>query len=103
MLNPKEELQLPIYFYLEPEILDDSVLENTKDIIVVYRFFKAKKQNVAELVDEENKRIEKNQKILEEMRKVKKGEIKIGEITSEEGETDAKEIQKLILSRTSKI
>ena len=38
MLNPKEELYLPIYFYLEPEINDDRLLKNTNEINIVYKF-----------------------------------------------------------------
>lgn len=37
MLNPKEELYLPIYFYLEPEINDDRLLKNTNEINIVYK------------------------------------------------------------------
>ena len=71
MLNPKEELQLPLFFYLEPEIVDDPNLEKVNDIKIVYKFYKAKKQDLARLAEEELKRIEENKRILNEMREKK--------------------------------
>jgi cytochrome c oxidase assembly protein subunit 11 len=37
MLNPKEEIFLPIYFYLEPEINDDVLLKSTNEIKIIYK------------------------------------------------------------------
>jgi len=39
MLIPKEEIFLPIYFYLEPEINDNKYLKETKEIKIIYKFF----------------------------------------------------------------
>ena len=72
MLNPLEELQLPLFFYLEPEIVDDPLLQQTTEINVVYRFLKAKKQDLARLAEEEMNRIAENKRILQEMRDKKK-------------------------------
>ncbi|KAL4466775.1 hypothetical protein ABPG74_010372 [Tetrahymena malaccensis] len=71
LLNPREELQLPIYFYLEPEIADDPLLLHTQEIRVLYRFIKCKKQDMLKFVEEEKKRIEENKKVLEQMRVIK--------------------------------
>jgi len=57
LLNPKEWLSLPLYFYLEPEIVDDPILKDTNDIVVHYRFFKCKKQDLAKLAEEELRRV----------------------------------------------
>lgn len=86
MLNPLEELQLPLFFYLEPEIVDDPNLQQTTEINVVYRFLKAKKQDLARLAEEEMNRIAENKRILQEMRdrkkKLEEGEEKeVGEKT----------------------
>jgi len=34
LVGPNEEINLPLYFYLEPEIIDDPLLQNTKDVTV---------------------------------------------------------------------
>ena len=64
LMNSKEELQLPLYFYLEPEINDDPILSGTKQIKVIYKFFKSKNQNLAKLADEELKRVQRNKEII---------------------------------------
>lgn len=74
MLNPKEELNLPIFFYLEPEINDDPILVNIKEIKIVYKLYKAKKQDLAKLAEEEMRKVEENKRILAEMRE-KKGKL----------------------------
>lgn len=71
MLNPKEELQLPLFFYLEPEINDDPILEHIKEIKIVYKFYKAKKQDLAKMAADEMRRVEENKRILAEMREKK--------------------------------
>lgn len=75
MLNPKEELQLPIFFYLEPEIAEDPILEKVNELKIVYKFYKAKKQDLARLAEEELRRVAENKRILSEMRE-KKGKEK---------------------------
>lgn len=70
-MNPREELQLPIYFYLEPEIADDPLLLHTSEIRVLYRFIKCAKQDMLKHVETEKKRVEENKKVLEQMRVIK--------------------------------
>ena len=62
---------LPIYFYLEPEILDEPFLEGVEEITIVYRFFRSKMQDMAKFAEDELKRVEKNKQILAEMRRQK--------------------------------
>lgn len=68
MLNAKEEVQMPLYFYFEPEIESDLNIGDIKKITVIYKFFNAKKQDVAKLIDEENERVERNLRLIKEMR-----------------------------------
>jgi len=37
LINPKEELLLPLFFYLEPEINDDPNISRINDIVIDYR------------------------------------------------------------------
>lgn len=89
MLNPEEELQLPLYFYLEPEICDDVIVtEKNDDLTVIYKFIKAKKQDLAKMAADEMKRIEENQRALKEMRRQKKIKTKRELGITEEEERD---------------
>jgi cytochrome c oxidase assembly protein subunit 11 len=36
LVAPGEEINLPLYFYLEPEIVEDPYLSSTKDITVIF-------------------------------------------------------------------
>jgi cytochrome c oxidase assembly protein subunit 11 len=47
LINPREELLLPLFFYLEPEINDDSDVNRVENIQVAYTFLKSAKQNLA--------------------------------------------------------
>jgi cytochrome c oxidase assembly protein subunit 11 len=58
MVNPKEELLLPIFFYLEPELADDPDVGRIREIIVHYDFIKSAKQNLAEFAQEELRKVE---------------------------------------------
>jgi len=46
--------------------------DNSDQITVVYKFIKAKKQDLAKMAAEELKRVRRNQKILKDMRKQKR-------------------------------
>lgn len=41
-LNPNEEVDMPVFFYIDPEICEDPKLEFLEDIILSYTFFEAK-------------------------------------------------------------
>lgn len=42
ILNPHEQVDMPVFFYIDPEIDDDIYLEDTDQIILSYTFFEAK-------------------------------------------------------------
>eukprot|EP00088_Acartia_fossae_P015869 TRINITY_DN187_c0_g1_i1.p1 TRINITY_DN187_c0_g1~~TRINITY_DN187_c0_g1_i1.p1 ORF type:complete len:264 (-),score=55.40 TRINITY_DN187_c0_g1_i1:253-1044(-) len=41
-LNPGEEVDMPVFFYIDPEFLEDPFLENCKEITLSYTFFESK-------------------------------------------------------------
>ncbi|KAA0203414.1 hypothetical protein HAZT_HAZT004542 [Hyalella azteca] len=42
MLNPKEEVQMPVFFYIDPEFAADPAMDNVQTITLSYTFFEAK-------------------------------------------------------------
>lgn len=52
MLNPNETLELPLYFYLEPEYQDDVNLTGVDKIRILYKFFPCKEQEIAKILHE---------------------------------------------------
>jgi cytochrome c oxidase assembly protein subunit 11 len=42
ILNPHEEVDMPVFFYIDPEIVDDPKMENIDEITLSYTFFEAK-------------------------------------------------------------
>ncbi|KAL7056378.1 hypothetical protein AAHC03_020971 [Spirometra sp. Aus1] len=45
-LNPNEEVDLPVFFFLDPEFDDDPRLMRTTNIVLHYTFFEAKKEKL---------------------------------------------------------
>ena len=41
-LNPHEEVDMPVFFYIDPDIVDDPNLENLETITLSYTFFQSK-------------------------------------------------------------
>uniref|UniRef100_A0A1E1X810 Cytochrome c oxidase assembly protein COX11, mitochondrial n=1 Tax=Amblyomma aureolatum TaxID=187763 RepID=A0A1E1X810_9ACAR len=41
-LNPHEQVDMPVFFYIDPEYAADPLLENCNDITLSYTFFEAK-------------------------------------------------------------
>jgi len=41
-LNPQEEVDMPVFFYIDPEFLEDPFLEHTDIIYLSYTFFESK-------------------------------------------------------------
>lgn len=41
-LNPHEEIDMPVFFYIDPQFADDPRMENIDEIILSYTFFEAK-------------------------------------------------------------
>ena len=42
-LNPQEEVDLPVFFYIDPEYTNDPRLESVDNIVLSYTFYEAKK------------------------------------------------------------
>ncbi|KAL1518173.1 hypothetical protein ABEB36_001835 [Hypothenemus hampei] len=42
MLNPHEQVDMPVFFYIDPEFNEDPYLENCNEITLSYTFFEAK-------------------------------------------------------------
>ena len=40
LLNPNEEVDMPVFFYIDPEIVDDPAMRNVSNITLSYTFFK---------------------------------------------------------------
>ena len=74
MLNANEELYLPLYFYLEPEICDERKMEGVRTIKIIYKFFACKKQKIAEIIHEQTiKELQQKNFILEKRINKKEG------------------------------
>ncbi|XP_043789572.1 cytochrome c oxidase assembly protein COX11, mitochondrial [Apis laboriosa] len=41
-LNPHEEVDMPVFFYIDPEFVNDPKMEDVKEIVLSYTFFEAK-------------------------------------------------------------
>ncbi|XP_050521669.1 cytochrome c oxidase assembly protein COX11, mitochondrial [Daktulosphaira vitifoliae] len=41
-LNPKEEVDMPVFFFIDPDFVSDPKMENIDDITLSYTFFEAK-------------------------------------------------------------
>ncbi|MPC39323.1 Cytochrome c oxidase assembly protein COX11, mitochondrial [Portunus trituberculatus] len=42
LLNPHEEVHMPVFFYIDPEFADDPKMENVDIITLSYTFFEAR-------------------------------------------------------------
>uniref|UniRef100_A0A336ML92 Cytochrome c oxidase assembly protein COX11, mitochondrial n=2 Tax=Culicoides sonorensis TaxID=179676 RepID=A0A336ML92_CULSO len=50
MLNPHEEVDMPVFFYIDPEFVDDPKMEFVDEITLSYTFFEAKDgQNILKI------------------------------------------------------
>ena len=45
-LAPHEEVDMPVFFYVDPDILDDHRLDDVSSLTLSYTFFRAKDQLV---------------------------------------------------------
>lgn len=52
MLGPHEEVDLPVFFYIDPAINDDPDLQNYTEVVLRYTFYFAKKQDMAKVMAE---------------------------------------------------
>lgn len=45
-LEPHEEVDMPVFFFIDPEILQDPAMENVNSITLSYTFFKTGEEEV---------------------------------------------------------
>lgn len=75
LLYPNESVDLPLLFYLDPAIHHDLNLKDTKEIILTYHFFPSADQTIAEVLQAE---IEKHQKEEQKLLQIKKKLVEQG-------------------------
>eukprot|EP00347_Sterkiella_histriomuscorum_P004188 403361410 len=68
LLYPKESVDLPLLFYLDPAINYDKILFDTQDIILTYHFFPSADQSIAVVLQKEIEKQQEEQKKLQEKR-----------------------------------
>lgn len=66
LLYPKESVDLPILFYLDPAINYDTSLKDAKDILLTYHFFPSADQTIAEVLQKEIEKQQEDQRKLQE-------------------------------------
>lgn len=66
MLGPYEEVDLPVFFYIDPSLNDDGRLDDLKEFVLKYTFYYAKRQDLAEVMVEHLKREKADQEKLKE-------------------------------------
>ena len=64
LLGPKEEVDLPVFFYIDPAINDEPELEEYTEIVLKYSFYMAKKQDLAIVMAEHLKKEKEDQEKL---------------------------------------
>lgn len=73
MLGPEEEVDLPLFFFIDPSIVDSPDFTDDVEITLRYTFYFAKKQNMAEVmqfhIDKHNKEQTELNKRKEELNK----------------------------------
>ena len=72
LLYPKESVDLPILFYLDPAINYDGNLFNKKDILLTYHLFPSADQSIAQVLQKElEKNAETEKKLAEKKEQLK--------------------------------
>jgi len=66
MLGPYEEVDLPVFFYIDPSVNDDGRLEDFSEFILKYTFYYAKRQDLAQVMIEHLKKEKDDQEKLKE-------------------------------------
>ncbi|EDQ91055.1 uncharacterized protein MONBRDRAFT_15576 [Monosiga brevicollis MX1] len=52
-LNPGEEVDMPVFFYIDPEFAEDPSMYKVRDITLSYTFFQARNTEQIESMDDE--------------------------------------------------
>jgi hypothetical protein len=55
-LRPNEEIDMPVFFYVDPAFLSDPAMESVKSITLSYTFFRTGEQEVTDIADEIKKK-----------------------------------------------
>jgi len=69
LLGPYEEVDLPVFFYIDPSVNDDLAIDEFREINLKYTFYMAKRQDLAKIVE---KHMLKNKQDQENLRNFKK-------------------------------
>jgi cytochrome c oxidase assembly protein subunit 11 len=97
MLNAQEELYLPLYFYLEPEITEETKMEGVRTIKIIYKFFACKKQKIAEIIHAQTiKELQQKQFILNKRIQKKEGTAEQYKEWTEEYESNESMLESLL-------
>jgi len=56
MLGPREEVDLPVFFYIDPAVNDNPEVDEYRQFVLKYSFYLAKKQDLAKVMAEHLKR-----------------------------------------------
>ena len=68
LLAPREEVDLPVFFYIDPAINEDVNLDHYHEIILKYTFYLGKKQDLAKVM---NEHLKKQKEEREQLKKIK--------------------------------
>jgi cytochrome c oxidase assembly protein subunit 11 len=69
LLGPKEEVDLPVFFYIDPAINDNHELDDYTEFILKYSFYYAKKQDLAKVMAEHLKKEKEDREKLNQIKR----------------------------------
>ena len=64
LLGPYEEVDLPVFFYIDPSVNDDENINEFREINLKYTFYLAKRQELAKIVEKQMKKHEEDKESL---------------------------------------
>lgn len=70
-LKGKERLNMPLFFYLEPEIDSDPALDGVEEIKIIYKFYLARNQELADWIKKQQQWEYEQKAFLRQKRKQK--------------------------------
>lgn len=58
-MNPNEQVDMPVFFFIDPEFAEDPALAKVDEIVLSYTFFQAKEETIRHmaLVPNPHKRV----------------------------------------------
>jgi cytochrome c oxidase assembly protein subunit 11 len=69
MLGPREEVDLPVFFYIDPAINDAPDLDEYREFVLKYSFYLAKKQDLAKVMAEHLKKEKEDREKLNDIKR----------------------------------